>query len=64
MVNMSARPDLIDHEIRLRQIEKVLDAIEKKNKSHQEMIKNHFTWIIGTVVTSVTGLILHAVKLI
>lgn len=61
---MSNRPDLIDHEIRLRQIEKRLDDNDKKEKSHQDTLKGQFTWIIGTVITSVSGLILHAIKLI
>ena len=61
---MSDRPNLIDHEIRLREIEKTLDDIGKKEKSHQDTLKGQFTWIIGTVITSISGLILHAIKLI
>lgn len=64
MVNMSDRPNLIDHEIRLRQIEKRLDDMDKKEKSHQDTLKGQFIWIIGTVFTSISGLILHAIKLI
>ena len=63
MVNMS-NPDIIDHEIRIRQIENILTENEKKSKANQEMIKGHFNWIIGTVITSISGLILHAIKLI
>ena len=61
---MSDRPNLIDHEIRLRQIEKRLDDMDKKETSHQDTLKGQFTWIIGTVITSISGLILHAIKLI
>lgn len=61
---MGNRPNLIDHEIRLRQIEKRLDDMDKKDKSHQDTLRGQFTWIIGTVITSISGLILHAVKLI
>jgi len=61
---MSDKPSLIEHEIRLRQIEKTLDDMGKKEKAHQDTLKGQFTWIIGTVITSISGLILHAIKLI
>jgi hypothetical protein len=61
---MSDRPNLIDHEVRLRQIEKRLEECDVKDKSHQDTLKGQFTWIIGTVITSISGLLLHAVKLI
>ena len=64
MVNMGDRPNLIDHEVRLRQIEKKLEECDRKDKSHQDTLKGQFTWIIGTVITSISGLILHAIKLI
>lgn len=61
---MGDRPNLIDHEVRLRQIEKKLEECDRKDKSHQDTLKGQFTWIIGTVITSISGLILHAIKLI
>lgn len=61
---MSDEPNLIDHEVRLRQIEKRLDDFDKKDKSHQDTLKGQFTWIIGTVVTSISALLLHLIKLI
>jgi hypothetical protein len=64
MVNMSDKPNVVDHEVRLRLIEKRLDDLDKKDKSHQDTLKGQFTWIIGTVMTSIAGLILHAIKLI
>jgi len=59
-----SNPDIIDHEIRIRQIETILADNEKRAKANQEMLKGHFNWIIGTVITSISGLILHAIKLI
>ena len=61
---MSDKPNLIDHEVRLRQVEKRLDDFDKRDKAHQDILKGQFTWIIGTVITSISGLILHAIKLI
>ncbi len=61
---MNKEPDLIDHEIRLRQIESQLDDFRSGHKSHHDSLKGQFTLIIGTVVTSVSGLVLHAIKLI
>ena len=57
-------PDLNDHEVRLRLIEKKLEVIDKTDKSHQDSLKGQFIWIVGTVITSIAGLILHAIKLI
>ena len=57
-------PDLNDHEVRLRLIEKKITDFENKTKSHQDTLKGQFTWIVGTVITSIAGLILHAIKLI
>ena len=59
-----SNPDIIDHEIRIRQIENKLAENDKRSKANQDMIKGHFNWIVGTVITSISGLVLHAVKLI
>ena len=59
-----SNPDIIDHEIRIRQIENKLDENDKRSIDHQDMIKGNFNWIVGTVITSISGLVLHAVKLI
>jgi len=59
-----SNPDIIDHEIRIRQIENKLSENDKQSKAHQDMTEGHFNWIVGTVITSISGLILHAVKLI
>lgn len=58
---MSA-PDVIDHEVRLRQIESRLDDIDKRNKAHKDTLRGQLTLIIGTVITSVIGLVLHGIK--
>ena len=55
---------LIDHECRIKKIEERFEEYDKKNKVHQDSLKGQFTWIIGTVITSISGLILHAIKLI
>lgn len=57
-------PDLNDHEVRLRLIEKKLEDVEKKEKAYHDSLKGQFTWIVGTVITSIAGLVLHAIKLI
>ena len=57
-------PNLIDHEVRLRHIEMRLLDFDKSSKSNQDTLKGQFTWIIGTVITSISGLLLHAIKLI
>ncbi len=59
-----SKPHLIDHEVRLRQIESKLSEFDKNHQSHEDSLKGQFTWIIGTVITSIVGLILHGIKLI
>lgn len=59
-----SNPSLIDHEVRIRHIENTLNDVSKKEKTQQDTLKSQFVWIIGTVITSISGLILHAIKLI
>ena len=59
-----SEPTLIDHEVRIQLLEKNIMDADDKSKSHQDTLKSQFVWIIGTVFTSIAGLILHAIKLI
>ena len=57
-------PNLIDHEVRLRQLEKLLEHYDQKYKDNEAKLSGQYTWIIGTVVTSISALPLHLTKLI
>jgi hypothetical protein len=61
---MEPKPNLIDHEVRIREIERLLKHYDEKYKDNEAKLSGQYTWIISTVVTSVSALLLHLIKLI
>jgi len=57
-------PNLIDHEVRIRELERLLKHYDDKYKDNEAKLSGQYTWIIGTVATSISALLLHLVKII
>ncbi len=55
---------LIDHEVRIRLLEKIAENIDKRFDKLDSKIDSHFYWVLGTVITLFGGIILHLAKLI
>jgi hypothetical protein len=53
--------NLVDHEVRIRLLERIADSIDKRFDRLDEKMDNQFKWIIGTMVTMIGGLILTKV---
>lgn len=63
--------DYIEHEVRLRLLEKIAEGIEKRFDRLELKMDAQFHWVLGmiitmiiTVITLFGGIILHMAKLI
>jgi hypothetical protein len=61
---MNTTEQSIDHEVRIRILEKIAENIDKKFERLESKMDSQFHWILGTVITLFGGIILHLAKLI
>lgn len=61
----------IDHEVRIRLLEKIAESISNRFDKIEEKMDNQFHWTLGTIITMIIavvtlfgGIILHLAKLI
>jgi hypothetical protein len=61
----------IDHEVRIRLLEKIAEAIDKRFDKLEAKMDSQFHWVLGTIFTLIItiitlfgGIILHLAKLI
>jgi hypothetical protein len=55
---------IIDHEVRIRLLEKIAENIDKRFDKIESKIEAHFYWVLGIVITLFGGIVLHLAKLI
>ncbi len=61
----------IDHEVRIRLLEKIAEGIDKRFDKLESKMDSQFHWVLGTIFTLIItiitlfgGIILHMAKLI
>lgn len=65
-------PSLVDHEVRIRLLEKIANGIDRRFEHLENKLDSQFKWTIGTIVALFCGtflplfggIILHMAKLI
>ena len=67
---MNTNDQIIDHEVRIRLLEKIAEGIEKRFDKLESKMDNQFHWVLGTIlvmVVTIIGLfgsiVLHLTKL-
>lgn len=56
--------NFVDHEVRIRHLEGLLERYRSELNGMKDKIDNQFNLIAGTVITSCIGIALHMTKLL
>lgn len=57
--------NLVDHEVRLRTLEKIAENIDRRFDQLNQKIDSHFIWMVGLIFVSIIlPVSLHSLKLV